>query len=352
MGENSNIEWCHHTFNPWEGCTKVGPGCDHCYAETRNNRFGGGNWGAGAPRRRTSPANWKKPLKWNRDAAASGVRPRVFCASLADWLDKEVPFEWLADLLNLIRQTPHLDWLLLTKRIGNWDARLDGVHAHAYYGTDDGDAELFDWIDGWLNGKAPANVWVGATVVNQQESDRDIPKLLNVPAKVRWLSMEPLLSAVKLPYVDFHCDLCGGTGMLARWPKGTCHYCNGKGSIPAISTDPKFGTPKTPMRFIDWVVAGGESGPSARPMHPQWAQFLRDQCKAAGVPFLFKQWGEWVPATESEDRVAVTGEGNFRVRSWERLHGQLMANIGKKAAGRKLDDLIWDQYPERKNGTS
>ena len=130
MVENTKIEWAHHTFNPWEGCTKVGPGCDHCYAERRNNRFHGGNWGPGAPRRRTSPANWAKPRRWNRQAAELGTRYRVFCASLVDWLDNEVAVDWLADLLNLIRCTPHLDWLLLSKRIGNWEPRLRAVLAY------------------------------------------------------------------------------------------------------------------------------------------------------------------------------------------------------------------------------
>lgn len=148
MSANSHIEWTDHTFNPWEGCTKWSPGCKNCYAETRNKRFAGGkNWGKGAPRRRTSAANWKQPLRWNRDAGTGRflecpkcglrgnpptvcptagcstfasemdtARPRVFCASLADWLDDEVPVEWLADLLSLIHATPNLDWLLLSKR--------------------------------------------------------------------------------------------------------------------------------------------------------------------------------------------------------------------------------------------
>jgi protein gp37 len=148
MSENSKIEWCDHTFNPWEGCAPVGPGCDNCYAEARNQRFGGGiaiNWGPGAPRRRTSAGNWRMPLKWNAKAQAAhaawetGVksvaggdedellaqgfiklaRPRVFCASLADVFDNEVPDKWRADLFALIHATPYLDWLLLTKRIGN-----------------------------------------------------------------------------------------------------------------------------------------------------------------------------------------------------------------------------------------
>ena len=144
MGANTHIEWCDHTFNPWEGCTKVSPGCANCYAEARNARFGGGeapNWGKGAPRRRTSESYWNEPRRWNRamenliEAASRPgalepmpARPRLFCASLADWLDDEVPVEWLADLLTLIRETPHLDWLLLTKRPQNWWKRLGAAH--------------------------------------------------------------------------------------------------------------------------------------------------------------------------------------------------------------------------------
>ncbi|WP_143292922.1 DUF5131 family protein, partial [Burkholderia pseudomallei] len=176
MSENSKIEWCDHTFNPWEGCQKVGPGCDHCYAEARNARFSGGtavNWGPGAPQRRTSPANWRKPMKWNRDGAfyaIHGHRQRVFCASLADVFDNTVDPAWRADLFRLIADTPNLDWLLLTKRIGNVAAMLREI------GID----------------RLPDNVWIGATIVNQEEADRDIPKLLAVPARVRFLSMEPL----------------------------------------------------------------------------------------------------------------------------------------------------------------
>lgn len=139
--KNSKIEWCDHTFNPWIGCTKVSPGCANCYAEARDKRLdGGAHWGKGAPRRRTSSGNWQHPLQWNRDsirdqencrlAIENGAamyeipdRPRVFCASLADWLDDDVPIQWLADLLSLIVATPSLDWLLLTKRPQNFTSR-------------------------------------------------------------------------------------------------------------------------------------------------------------------------------------------------------------------------------------
>ncbi|MCW0072999.1 phage Gp37/Gp68 family protein, partial [Burkholderia pseudomallei] len=170
-------------FNPWEGCQKVGPGCDHCYAEARNARFAGGsavNWGPGAPRRRTSAANWRKPLAWNaaheQFFAARGRRQRVFCSSLADVFDNAVYPMWRVDLFDLISNTPNLDWLLLTKRIGNARDMISSV-----LGSIMRDEREWPW----------PHVWLGATIVNQAEADRDIPKLLAVPARVRFLSMEP-----------------------------------------------------------------------------------------------------------------------------------------------------------------
>lgn len=277
MSENSKIEWTDHTFNPWEGCQKVGPGCDHCYAETRNARYAGGtavNWGPGAPRRRTSAANWRKPLAWNAAHAEffaqHGRRQRVFCASLADVFDNAVDPAWRADLFELIEQTPNLDWLLLTKRVGN-------VRSMA----------PLPWLtEGW-----PANVWLGASIVNQAEADRDIPKLLAMPARVRFLSMEPLLGPVDLRF----------------------------------KIQPAFHGP------VDWVIVGGESGPSARPMHPGWARGLRDQCAAAGVSFLFKQWGEWAPTGQRRSILGCE------------LHD--MQRVGKKAAGRILDGAQHDGFP-------
>lgn len=332
MGENTKIEWAHHTFNPWEGCTKVGPGCDHCYAENRNARFAGGeaiNWGPGAPRRRTSASNWNNPIRWNAEAARLGVRYRVFCASLADWLDNEVPVEWLADLLDLIRRTPNLDWLLLSKRIGNFYGRIEEAHDLAH--DDPIGTELYDWLDNWLNVKAPENVWLGATVVNQHEADRDIPKLLETPAAVRWLSMEPLLGATDISRFLER----GDAGMRDVDPLAAALLAGAEESGHAWIRP-----------AIDWVVVGGESGPGARPMHPDWARYLRDQCVAAGVPFLFKQWGDWAPAEfpawpENADYMTEAGTGHyFNDRQW-------MERIGKKKAGRLLDGLTWDQYPER-----
>ena len=339
MAENSAIEWTDHTFNPWEGCQKVGPGCDHCYAESRNARFGGGtapNWGAGAPRRRTSPANWRKPLRWQADAtrflAEHGRRQRVFCASLADVFDNAVEDMWRAELANLISDTPDLDWLLLTKRIGNVE----------------------DMLQIAFDGATPSNVWLGATIVNQVEADRDIPKLLTAPAAKRFLSVEPLLGPIDLSQVHY-CDDDGdeliygpltGKGVMSDLG----YYHQGEG--PWEELNPGV------VPTLDWVIVGGESGPGARPMHPDWARSLRDQCAVAGVPFLFKQWGEWAPGENSPNTV---NQREVRTADWfdgtwllETMHGNVELHAddeptlfwaGKKAAGRLLDGVKHDGVP-------
>lgn len=315
MAQNSTIEWTHHTFNPWEGCTKIGPGCDHCYAETRNNRFRGGNWGPGAPRRKTSESNWRQPIKWNKQAATNGTRYRVFCASLADVFDNEVDPQWRAELFLLIKQTPNLDWLLLTKRIGNARAMLPD-----------------DW------GRGYPNVWLGISVVNQVEADRDIQKLSDTPAHLRFLSIEPLLGSIDLRFptktwAEDRCDhCCNGDrcGDSTHHDRGNCPFCRGSGR----------------QKVVDWVILGGESGPGSRPMHPDWARALRDQCEATGVPFLFKQWGEWAPERE----IAV--DGSPLSMTWQNnsvLHicegGERVYRAGKKLAGRTLDGKLHDEYP-------
>ncbi|WP_304350523.1 phage Gp37/Gp68 family protein [Comamonas testosteroni] len=339
MAENTKIEWTDHTFNPWEGCQKVGPGCDHCYAETRNARYAGGqaiNWGPGAPRRLTSASNWNKPLAWNANHEAffaeHGRRQRVFCASLADVFDNAVNPSWRIDLFGLILKTPHLDWLLLTKRIGNVNPMLDEM-AHG----NDPDLSLLDMMP-------LPNVWIGATIVNQEEADRDIPKLLAVPAKVRFLSMEPLLGPV---------DLTG-------------EYLKAKlGEYPFKGLPAEHRTQL--LEMLDWVIVGGESGPGARPMHPAWARSLRDQCQAAGTAFLFKQWGDWVPRSSCYHQFADgkscadLDPGCKRwpsVRLTEAGHNgrdlahasdgddAYMQQVGKSMAGRLLDGRTWDEFPQ------
>lgn len=188
--KNSNIEWTHHTFNPWIGCTQVSPACDHCYAMVMmDHRYHRVEWGAGKPRIRTTPGYWRQPLRWNREAQAAGLRERVFCASLADVFDGEMPeilSEWRSDLWQLIAETPQLDWLLLTKRPGNI-------------------MRLAPWKNAW-----PHNVWIGTSVENEEWARRRLPVLSEVPAVVRFVSAEPLLEDFSL--ADYAIDwlIAGG----------------------------------------------------------------------------------------------------------------------------------------------
>ncbi|MBW3512078.1 DUF5131 family protein [Janthinobacterium sp. NKUCC06_STL] len=241
MAETTGISWTDATFNPWIGCAKVSPGCDHCYAEVSTpSRTMKIVWGPQEQRRRTSAGNWNLPLRWDSAHAhffaQHGRRRRVFCASLADVFDNRADSRWRDELWALVRATPNLDWLILTKRIGNVAGMLPA-----------------DWGDGY------PNIWLGISVVNQDEVDRDIPKLLARPARVRWLSMEPLLGAVSFQ------------GVLAN-PNN-------------------MGDGTNALELIDWVVVGGESGSGARLLPSGAVERLRDQCGAAGVPFFFKQWG-------------------------------------------------------------
>jgi len=249
MAEETGIEWCDSTFNPWMGCTKLSPACDHCYAEKLVvGRFKRDVWGPGKPRVRTSAANWKLPLQWEREHEAfyreHGRNRRVFCASLADVFDNEVDPAWRDDLFRLIAATPHLTWQLLTKRIGNAAKMIFEAHADAVFNHS---ASAWPW----------ANVWLGATICNQQEADRDIPKLLSVPAAKRFLSIEPMLGAIDIQRA------------INRMP-----WQIGGGDAE-----------------LHWVIAGGESGPHARPSHPDWFRSLAEQCRAAGVAFFMKQMG-------------------------------------------------------------
>lgn len=359
MADQTKIEWTDSTFNPWEGCTKVGPGCDRCYAEARNDRFKGGNWGPGAPRRRTSASNWNQPVKWNRDpfyqCQACGwrgdaksarivdagdvqyvccggcnhsdlkpARRRVFCASLSDWLDNEVPISWLVDLLDLIRRTPNLDWLLLTKRIGNWESRIEAAAAEI---ASDDPCELRAWLWSWINGNPPTNVWLGATVVNQAEADRDVPKLLAVPARIRFLSVEPMLGAI-----DLNSDV-GGTLWIGG-QRGCDGMHHGIGA-PGCPRERHHHHDNRCSAGIDWVIGGFETGKDARAGHPDWARGLRDQCQQAGVAFLWKQNGEFVEWTGAESPSPSC-----------RMPDMLpMVRVGKAKAGNLLDGRQHLEWP-------
>ncbi|MCW2242236.1 phage Gp37/Gp68 family protein [Azospirillum canadense] len=333
MAENSAIEWTDHTFNPWIGCTKVSLACDNCYAETeRAVTCLGVTWGVGQPRHRTSASTWKQPLAWNRKAAKLGIRYRVFCASLADVFDAEVPDEWRLDLFRMIVQTPHLDWLLLTKRpkvAQNFLSSFAMAPGKSGFLTHNGDkpkgwggtGEIIHGVGQEQIWPLP-NVWLGATVESQAMAETRIPHLLATPAAVRFVSMEPLLGPVA----------------MRPWLQG----------IPADAALSSY-------RRVDWVIAGGESGVHARPSHPDWFRSLRDECIATGVPFLMKQWGEWVPrgpadwgypSVDGVPRIRLTNEGqNGHFLNAEGGNPVWMNRAGKRVAGRLLDGVLHDAYP-------
>jgi protein gp37 len=244
MGEFSKIEWTDHTFNPWIGCTKVSDGCKFCYAEQlMDHRYHKVEWGPTGTRQRTSVANWRKPLQWDKRAAVERRRYRVFCASLADvFEDRPELYSWREELFGLIDKTPNLDWLLLTKRPENVERMVLEITA------------------GYLGLANFGNVWLGTSVENQEQADRRIPHLMAIRAKVRFLSMEPLLGPVDLWSARYSNPNGGLTGAVTSWDNG-----------------------------INWVIVGGESGKNSRPMYAEWAQAIKRDCEGAGVPFFFKQ---------------------------------------------------------------
>ena len=244
MGK-TKIGWTDYTFNPWWGCTKVSPGCDHCYAEAFDHRVGGDHWGPMQPRRTMSEAYWKGPRLWNRAAEATGRRARVFCASMADVFDVEAPKGERERLWIEISCTPYLDWLLLTKRPQVAKRMLPK-----------------DWGQGW------PNVWLGTSVENQTEADRRIPHLLNTPAAVRFLSCEPLLGPI-----DF--------------------YDSAVAPLQHFPDEPNGQTGR-----IDWVIVGGESGPKHRQMDVAWLTGIVGQAKDASLPVFVKQDSGPYPETQ------------------------------------------------------
>ena len=234
MGNNTGIEWTDHSWNPWHGCTKVSPGCAHCYMYRDKERYGLD------PEKvvRSLPSTFRAPLKW-RDPA------RVFTCSWSDFFHLEADV-WRDEAWDIIRETPHLTYQILTKRVERIEDCLPD-----------------DWGEGWRN------VWLGVSVENQRHVTR-IHALYRVPAALRFVSAEPLLGPVDLSVPD-----------------------------PSLSY-------QTPCEAVDWVIVGGESGPDARPMALDWARALRDECTAAGVPFFLKQLGGW-PDARAHDKAVLDG---------------------------------------------
>ena len=227
MAESTKIEWTDKTFNPWQGCQKVSPGCDNCYAEALTKRFGGATWGPGAERLGQSMEYWAKPHAWNVRAEKTNQRKKVFCGSIIDVFDNQAPEGARDRLWQTILWTPMLDWQLLTKRPENIKDMLPD-----------------DWGEGY------PNVWLGISAEDQERYDHRWPILAEIPAMLRFVLYEPALGPLSIQYLDV-------TRFPTIWP--------------------------------DWVIAGGESGPGAREPDLDWFMFVKAQCWAAGIPFFFKQ---------------------------------------------------------------
>lgn len=302
MAETSAIEWCDATVNFWWGCTKVSPGCDHCYAETLNAFRGTREWGPNAPRRKIKGAvsllrmlNRKSALTFFNEHNRS---IRVFMQSMSDTFDNEVSDDWRAELFAEAKEARWVKIILLTKRGANVPKMVPP-----------------DWLDAW-----PNHIGLMFSITNQREADRDIPRLIDLKKRLGlpWigLSLEPLLGRVRLK---------------AEW-----------------------------LDHIDWVIVGGESGNDARPMHPEWLDDIKNACTLRSyprkkIPFLFKQWGEWVPQDVARNLpgvkphhpypfVDLRREDNpFSVTS---LGTVTMVRVGKKIAGRQLYGTEYLEFPD------
>lgn len=339
MGINTNIEWADRTWNPVTGCTRVSAGCDNCYAVGMTKRLEamgqvkylnlvneGKSHFNGTVRYHEEELG--KPLRWKK-------AQRIFVNSMSDLFHKEVPFEFIDRVLLTIAQCPQHTFMVLTKRPERMAEYFDGITSGSVserllmlprY------AEFHSTVLNYRRGTPLANLWLGTSVENQATANERIPHLLKVPAAVRFLSCEPLLGPV-----DFR-------------------------KVPGFN---KCGQEGVDLVRNLWVIAGGESGPNARPMHPDWARSLRDQCQAAGVPFFFKQWGEYLPWYEFQSSGVTDNyeSSKYRVSIWNDDESEFedygfqsdesfddevcpMGRVGKKKAGRVLDGREWSEFPK------
>lgn len=316
MADNTGIEYCDATWNPIAGCSQISPGCDNCYAERMawrlaNNPKASIGWRAVVDGGRwTGKMNLfadalEKPLSWKKPR-------RVFVCSMGDLFHEAVPDAWITQIFHLMHEARQHTYLLLTKRAERMSVFIEN------YARDNA------WGAGY------PHVWCGVTIENQPALDYRLPYLLRTPAAVRFVSCEPLLGPLEFSDVTHRSDCVSRLG-------------------------------KPAFEGIDWVIAGGETGPGARPMHPDWARGLRDQCNAAGVPFFFKQWGEWepTPRTGAPDGLQVNLNGQTDTAAQLLFYGLAFtdgwthetgcrhcARVGKRAAGRLLDGRDWNEMPE------
>lgn len=293
----TKIEWATESWNPITGCTPVSEGCENCYAKRlaeerlkRLPKYRNGFKPTFHPEEIDAPCSRKKPRK-------------IFVCSMGDLFHSDIPQSSIATIFNTMCNCSQHIFMVLTKRP---EQMLQIFH---------------NWsTEGW-DIRAHNHIWLGVTAENQKRADERIPILLQIPAAVRFVSVEPMLSEIRIHKYMYRKEI------KKLHPK--------PGLIPGI----------------DWVVAGGESGPRARPMHPTWALSLRDQCQAAGVPFFFKQWGEWAPfiykSQTGESVLKLTVDSKKEIIMKHDNTAVNMRKVGKKKAGRLLDGREWSEYPRK-----
>ncbi|MCF1453438.1 DUF5131 family protein [Agrobacterium vitis] len=364
MADNTHIEWTDATWNPITGCSIVSPGCTNCYAmklagtrmKNHPSREGLTTGGKAGPvwngklrfnvEWLTQPLHWKKPR-------------RIFVCAHGDLFAEGVPYEWIDQIFAVMVLAPWHTLQVLTKRperMRDYMRQIPDRTPHIakwaawHWGKNDPDA-VYEFVVEALS-TPPKNIWLGVSVENQVRADQRIPILLDTPAAIRWISAEPLLGQLDLRKISspiFAANINALTGVYT-WENGP---------------------PKTETARLDWVVVGGESGRNARPMHPDWARSLRDQCAAAGVPFLFKQWGEWWEVDsdardENGNHRVIETDSHEAIELWdaktdclltkdasrytpdtlpENTPARLMTRLGKKAAGRMLDGVEHNGFP-------
>ncbi|QDH85191.1 hypothetical protein SEA_SALVADOR_57 [Gordonia phage Salvador] len=367
MSDRTGIEWTDATWNPVTGCTKVSAGCDHCYAESIAHRFDGTKAYPNGFDVTLRPERLDQPLRWRRPR-------RVFVNSMSDLFHDDIPDEYIAQVWAVMAYSYRHTFQILTKRHARMRSLLSSDRFVKLF--DDAFCNLPDWTDSWPDldfapaghnwhlGDGPlSNVWLGVSTEDQRWADIRIPALLDTPAAVRFISAEPLLGRIDLEFEHYY---------------DPDQYCGGCSGLVSPKHEPACGREPGKHWGLDWVIVGGESGRGARPMHPDWARSLRDQCVHAGVPFLFKQFGEWVedvthrpaepeygihepyrvlnvpPDHKNRNRcamslggaTALTPSNPFNPFRAGHPGWTAMRRVGKKAAGRELDGRTWDQYPE------
>lgn len=336
MADATHIEWADATWNVVTGCAVVSPGCTNCYAmKLAGGRLRHHPSRAGLTIDTKPGPVWNGQVRFNAEWLTQPLRwtkPRmIFVAAHGDLFHEGVTDDQRDQIFAVMALCPQHVFQILTKRPERMRDYVRGLYcggAERWLSTTidrgNGPAMFFDLVEGGFLETPLANVWLGVSVEDQARADERIPVLLDTPAAVRWISAEPLLGPVDLTRCGR--NSLGLKGDTLRWPGMS-------------------GPSRSHGARIDWVVAGGESGPGARPMHPDWARQLRDQCAAAGVPFLFKQWGAWAP----DDHVAAHGGHDTVVLDDDTPAGQVMFRVGKKAAGRLLDGVLHDAFPEARS---